>query len=173
MLRRRLWGSCIVALALVLLGASAALASFDSPGSTDSSQKFTPPPDPSNPQRNDKPNDPNYDQAEPDGNTPHSTNFYDERFALFVFPSALTPGAMYSEGPHAGQRQVAGFNAAGAWKLTRGRSDVTIAILDTGIKWDKESLRKRIHLNTGELPKPQGSAVYDKNGDGQFNVDDY
>ena len=72
-----------------------------------------------------------------------------------------------------GMPQVSGFNAAGAWKLTRGSPAVTIAILDTGIRWDRESLRKRIHLNAGELPKPQGSAVYDKNGDGQFNVDDY
>src|SRR3954452_14072837 len=145
MLRRRLWGSCIVALALVLLGASAALASFDSPSSNDSSQKFTPPPDPSNPQRNDKPNDPEYDQSEPDGNTPHSTNFYDERFDLFGFPSALTPTARYQDGPNAGavpgsRQQVAGYNAAGAWKLTRGRPEVTIAILDTGIKWDRASL---------------------------------
>ncbi|MEA2430885.1 MAG: hypothetical protein QOI19_1358, partial [Thermoleophilaceae bacterium] len=175
--RRRLaWGSWIVALAIALVGATAAFASFDSPGSSDSSQKFTPPPDPTNPQRQDKPNDPNYDQAEPDGNTPHSTNFFDERFDLFGFPSALTPSARYNDPPSGqppGTPQVAGFNAAGAWKLTRGRSDVTIAILDTGIKWDRDSLRKRIHLNRGELPMPQGSSAYDKNGDGQFNVDDY
>src|SRR4051812_2905265 len=172
--RRRLaWGSWIVALAIALIGAGAAFASFDSPASSDTSQKFTPPPDPTNPQRQDKPNDPNYDQAEPDGNLPHSTNFYDERFDLFGFPSALTPSANYVDGPNAGKKQVAGFNAAGAWKLTRGRPDVTIAILDTGIKWDRDSLRKRIHLNAGELPKPEGSAVYDKNGDGQFNVEDY
>jgi hypothetical protein len=170
---RLVWGSWIVALAIALICAGAALASFDSPGSTDTSQKFTPPPDPTNPQRQDKPNDPNYDQAEPDGNLPHSTNFYDERFDLFGFPSALTPSANYVDGPNAGKKQVAGFNAAGAWKLTRGRPDVTIAILDTGIKWDKDSLRRRIHLNAGELPKPEGSSVYDKNGDGQFNVDDY
>src|SRR4051794_7787107 len=173
--RRRLaWGSWMVALAIALIGAGAAFASFDAPSSNDTSQKFTPPPNPTNPQRQDKPNDPDYDQAEPDGNTPHSTNFFDERFDLFGFPSALTPGANYVDGPNAGKgRQVAGFNAAGAWKLTRGRPDVTIAILDTGIKWDRESLRRRIHLNKGELPLPASSAVYDKNGDGQFNVEDY
>src|SRR4051812_15257624 len=173
--RRRLaWGSWIVALAIALIGAGAAFASFDAPSSSDTSQKFTPPPDPTNPQRQDKPNDPNYDQAEPDGNTPHSTNFYDERADLFGFPSALTPSANYVDGPNAGKgRQVAGYNAAGAWKLTRGRPDVTIAILDTGIKWDKGQLRKQIHLNTGELPKPTGCSDYDCNADGVVNVDDY
>src|SRR4051794_26626233 len=172
--RRRLaWGSWMVALAIALIGAGAAFASFDAPSSNDTSQKFTPPPDPTNPQRQDKPNDPNYDQAEPDGNLPHSTNFYDERFDLFGFPSALTPSANYVDGLNAGKKQVAGFNAAGAWKLTRGRPDVVIAILDTGIQWNKGSLRKRIHLNRDELPKPNDGPVYDFNGDGQFNVDDY
>ena len=161
---------------LLLPGAAVATgAGFDNPTSNDTSQQFTPPPAPTNPQRQDRPNDPEYDRAEPDTTSSDpSTNFYDERFDLFGFPSALTPTANYSDGPNAGKgRQVAGFNAAGAWKLTRGRGDVTIAILDTGIKWDRESLRKRIHLNTGELPKPAGSSVYDKNGDAVVNVEDY
>src|SRR3954453_6100125 len=172
--RRRLaWGGWLLALALVLVGAGAALASFESPASNDTSQQFTP----GNPQRQDTPNDPDYDNAEPDTQQPpakQSTNIYDERFDLFGFPSARsTASAHYLEGPNMGQSQVSGYNAAGAWKLTRGRPDVTIAILDTGIKWDRTGLRKRIHLNQGELPKPAGSSFYDKNGDGQFNVDDY
>ncbi len=73
---------------------------------------------------------------------------------------------------------VAGFNAAGAWKLERGRPDVTVAILDTGIKWDTPGLRDKVRLNTGELPLPEradGStcASYDCNGDGVVNVEDY
>jgi hypothetical protein len=68
---------------------------------------------------------------------------------------------------------VAGFNAAGAWKVERGRPDVSVAVLDTGIRWDREGLRTQIHLNRAELPKPAGSSVYDANGDGVFNVDDY
>src|SRR4051794_11182763 len=174
--RRRLaWGSWLLALALVLVGAGAALASFESPASNDTSQQFTP----GNPQRQDTPNDPDYDNAEPDTQQPpakQSTNIYDERFDLFGFPSARsTASAHYLEGPNMGQSQVSGYNAAGAWKLTRGRPDVTIAILDTGIKWDRSGLRQRVHLNKGELPLPQGcsSSDYDCNGDGQFNVDDY
>src|SRR3954468_14588867 len=174
--RRRLaWGSWLLALALVLVGAGAAVASFESPASNDTSQQFTP----GNPQRQDTPNDPEYDQAEPDTQQPpanQSTNIYDERFDLFGFPSARsTATAHYAEGPNATKSQVSGYNAAGAWKLTRGRPDVTIAILDTGIKWDRSGLRQRVHLNKRELPLPQGcsSSDYDCNGDGQFNVDDY
>src|SRR5436190_1599491 len=163
----------MLALALAPPGAAIAIpvaTGFENPGSHDTSQQFTP----GNVQRQDTPNDPNYDQAEPDGSPQTSSNIFDERFDLFGFPSALSSSALYLEGPNAGKPQISGFNAAGAWKLTRGSPDVTIAILDTGIKWDRASLRQRIHLNAGELPKPEGSpTTYDKNGDGQFNVDDY
>jgi hypothetical protein len=181
--------ACATLLALLVPGAAIALASdFDHPASSNTSQQFTPPPAPTNPQRQDKPNDPEYDNAEPDGNTPHTTNFYDERFDLFGFPSQLTPLALYTDGPNASCnvppcRQVAGFNAAGAWKRTRGRGDVVIAILDTGIKWDREGLRTQIHVNTGELPKPQdssgnthpgaGNGGYDLNANGVVDVDDW
>src|SRR5206468_13084730 len=138
---------------LLAPGGAIALASdFDHPASHETSQQFTPPPatPAQNPQLGDKPNDPGYDGAEPGGNPPHTTNFYDdnhERFDLFGFPSALTPLATYADGPNATActaqavpppcRQIAGFNAAGAWKRTRGRGDVVIAILDTGIRWDR------------------------------------
>src|SRR5581483_10606631 len=74
--------------------------------------------------------------------------------------------------------QVAGFNAAGAWKATRGRPDALIAILDDGIDWSGRGLREQIHLNTGELPYPghaDGSScgTYDCNGDGVVNVEDF
>ena len=122
------------------------------------------------------------------------SNIYDERFGLFGLPSQRSRlTAIYGDGPHAGQPQVSGFNASGAWKLERGRPDAVIAILDTGIKWDRGDLRTQIHLNTGELPVPNharatpvsdastvpgGScsnmaSAYDANGDGAFNVLDY
>src|SRR5947208_1316713 len=114
----------MLALALALPGAAIAIpvaTGFENPGSHDTSQQFTP----GNFQRQDTPNDPNYDEAEPDGNPQTSTNLYDERFDLFGFPAALSAGsAKYFEGPNAGKSQVSGFNAAGAWKLTRGRPDV-------------------------------------------------
>jgi hypothetical protein len=172
---------------------------FEHPASTNPYQVFGP----GNDQRQDTPNDPNYDQAEPDTlNSPTSSNFYDERFDLFGFNSSLTASALYKDpfdqgepepdGNFTGSRntmpQISGFNAAGAWKLERGRPDVTVAILDTGIKWDNQGLRDRVHLNTGELPYPDTSGPalesgvdcttytpgqYDANGDGAVNVEDY
>ncbi len=95
-------------------------------------------------QRQDTPNDPSYDQSEPDTQQPpsnRSSNFYAERFDLFGFPSQLTPNAVYAAGPNAGKPQVAGFNAAGAWKAERGRADAVVAILDDGIDWSERGLR--------------------------------
>jgi hypothetical protein len=150
-----------------------------------------------NPQRHDTPNDPNYDQAENDSQHKTSTNLYDERFDLFGFPSQYnSANARYYDPQNANpnridKSQVSGFNAAGAWKVTRGTPDVGVAILDTGIKWDNRGLRTQVRLNKGELPPPvnnnssiEPSAVascsaythtgsYDLNGDGTFNVDDY
>ncbi len=162
---------------LVALPAAALGSDFEHPQSNDTSQQFAP----GSVQRQDTPADPNYDEAEPDHNPAHgpmSTNLFDERFDLFGFPSALSPAAVYKDGPHAGKPMVSGFNAAGAWKLERGRPDVTVAILDTGIKWDQLGLRNKLHLNTGELPLPERAdaslcAAYDCNGDGVVNVEDY
>src|SRR3954465_557880 len=112
-----------------------------------------------NPHRKDTPNDPAYDSAEPtDEDAVGDSNIYDERFGLFGWPSQRSRlTAIYGDGPHTGQPQVSGFNASGAWKLERGRPDAVIAILDTGIKWDRGNLRTQIHLNTGELPIPDNA----------------
>jgi hypothetical protein len=79
-----------------------------------------------------------------------------------------------------------------AWRTTTGRPDVTIATLDSGIKWNEveamEDLRFKTHLNRGELPLPLAdrasslagggscaayASAYDANGDGVFNITDY
>jgi hypothetical protein len=68
-------------------------------------------------------------------------------------------------------------DAKTAWNITTGRPDVTIAVLDSGIKWNDAGamgdLRRKVRLNTAELPLPSGCASYDCNGDGVVNVDDY
>ncbi len=166
------------------IAASAALGrDFDDPASSDASQQFGI----ANPQRDDTPTDPEYDLAEPDDpdSVTPSTNLYDERFDLFGFPSQLTRlTAQYGAGPKATAcgvppcPQISGFNAAGAWKLDRGNPDSVVAILDTGIKWDRAGLRQQIHLDRGELPLPKhadGSdcSSYDCDGNGELNVDDY
>jgi hypothetical protein len=66
-----------------------------------------------------------------------------------------------------------GISLDSAWQYTTGRDDVVIAVLDSGIRWDHTDLTKKIYLNRGELPLPESSSVYDKNGDGIFNVEDY
>src|SRR4051812_11842234 len=68
-----------------------------------------------------------------------------------------------------------------AWETTTGRPEVAISVLDSGIKWNDAAamsdLRKKIRLNAGELPVPNGPSCtgpgHDCNGDGVFNVDDY
>jgi hypothetical protein len=172
--------TALAAVAVLLLSGGAGAAScggFENPCSNETGQQFGY----GSVQRQDTPNDPSYDQSEPDTQQPpgnRSSNFYDQRFDLFGFPSQLTTGAIYATGPHAGKPMVAGFNAAGAWKAERGRPDTVIAILDTGIDWSQTGLRLQIHLNTGELPYPEhgdGSScgTYDCNGDGVVNVEDY
>ncbi|HEX8105122.1 MAG TPA: S8 family serine peptidase [Solirubrobacteraceae bacterium] len=184
---RRGW--LALAAALLLAAPTAALASgFDDPESHDPGQQFSA----DNPQRHDTPNDYHYDHAEPDDETTPpegqlpSTNLFDERFDLFGFPSARTRlTATYKDGPNAGKiapgvtPQISGFNAAGAWKLTRGDSRVQVAILDTGINWNNSGVRTQVALNRGELPAPQplkpsaGLGGYDLNDNGALDVDDY
>src|SRR4051794_17498442 len=80
-----------------------------------------------------------------------------------------------------------------AWKTTTGRPDVTIAVLDSGIKWnDRDAmvdLRRKVRLNTKELPVPRHDRtgpsledgvdcsaykdIYDANGDSVVNVVDW
>jgi hypothetical protein len=66
-----------------------------------------------------------------------------------------------------------GISLDSAWQHTLGRDDVVIAVLDSGILWDFEDLARKLYLNEGELPPPQGSTVHDQNGDGVFDIDDY
>ena len=70
-----------------------------------------------------------------------------------------------------------------AWALDRGRPDVVIAVLDSGIEWRNPQamadLADQAYLNRAELPPPAsavdaaGADPYDRNGDGRFSVSDY
>ena len=160
-------------LALVVgLAPAASARDFDDPASDEPQQQFAP----GNVQRQDTPDDPDYDRAEPDdedalANEDDSSNLYDQRYDLFGFPSALTQlSARYAQGPNAGKAQVSGFNAAGAWKRHRGSPDVSVAVLDTGIRWGNAGIRRQIALNAGELPPPEDGDV---NGNGVVDVQDF
>src|SRR5437667_2704027 len=148
---------------------------------------FPGPPTDTNPRAN-TPNDPDFDSAEPDdedGDFVPGTSVFEEDNRLFGFaPASTSMTARYLDpsNPRFGQGQISGVSADLAWKLSIGDQGVGVAICDTGIRWDREELRRRVRLNTGELPVPCGVtagqkgrplAEYDCDGDGIFTPDDY
>jgi hypothetical protein len=79
---------------------------------------------------------------------------------------------------------VSGMSVDIAWRLSTGRPDVLIAVHDSGFKWNDTGaladVRKKFHLNAGELPAPGGPCSpppggdpRDCNGDGVYNMPDY
>jgi Subtilase family len=193
MRRRRTAAAAAALIALVVPGA--ALGAF--PGT-----------DPNESVRANAPNDPDFDRCEPDNaGGQQCSNVFGEEYPRFGFAPASTqntatyhnPGAphtqrLMAQNTAAGRTalgQVSGVSADRAWKYSVGDPEVQVAILDTGIAWDRSSLRRRIHLNRGELPVPnhalanpvsdatavpacsQFTGSYDANGDGAFNVLDY
>ena len=65
-----------------------------------------------------------------------------------------------------------------AWRTTTGRTDVVLAVADSGVDWSERSLIDKYALNVAELPLPLDadgtpSDTYDLNGDGVVNVQDY
>jgi hypothetical protein len=162
-------------LALALLLPAGALAAF--PG-TDANESV----------RVNTPNDPDFDRCEQDNEGGATcSNVFNQEIDRFGFaPSSAQFSATYKNpGGTARQQQqntLAGRNPLGqisgvsvdrAWKLSTGRPDVQVAIMDTGIRWENESLRTKVYLNRGELPPPQGCSKHDCNDDGAFNIDDY
>ena len=126
------------------------------------------------------PNDPGFDHCEPDDEQgpPTCSNVFDEQYERFGFaPNGSQPTALYHNplDPHvqrligaehaAGRNplgQVPGVSADRAWKYSTGDPSVQIAILDTGIRWDKHvAARSASALNRGELPLPQHDGASD------------
>ena len=71
-----------------------------------------------------------------------------------------------------------GNNVDQAWRLSTGRFDTLLAVMDTGVDWGRNDLRKKYYLNEQELPIPQDEngveyEQHDANNDGIFNVEDY
>ena len=144
--------------------------------------------DPDESVRLNTPNDPDFDHCESDDEQgADCSNVFDEEYERFGFaPNASENTALYKnpldtarqqeQNTKAGRNplgQIPGVSADRAWKRSTGRPDVRIAILDTGIRWREPSLRRKVALNRGELPKPEGCAEYDCDQDGAFTVDDY
>ena len=89
---------------------------------------------------------------------------------LSTIPEAIDQDLM-----HPGERKLGsiGISLDRAWQRTTGRDDVVIAVLDSGIRWDYADLTRKLYLNPGELPPPEGAGVHDANGDGVFDILDY
>ncbi|KON30918.1 hypothetical protein AC480_00090 [miscellaneous Crenarchaeota group archaeon SMTZ1-55] len=114
----------------------------------------------------DPPNDPDYDQWEMGE---RGDSFYDDQWTLFSF----TPRGVWLT------KEASGISADLAWRTTTGRKDIIIAILDSGIDWGERDLVNQFYLNKSELSEPQDAdgrwtqGVFDVNGDGVFNIQDY
>jgi hypothetical protein len=71
-----------------------------------------------------------------------------------------------------------GNHADRAWRTTTGRTDVVLAVLDSGMDWAESRYKNKILLNPGELPLPEladGSTAttWDVDGNGIVNIQDY
>ncbi|MBA2282009.1 MAG: S8 family serine peptidase, partial [Acidimicrobiia bacterium] len=122
------------------------------------------------------PDDPAFDCAEPDDEDAVDPcgAVWDEQFNLFGFaPSSTRLTATYRDVARFGQGQVSGVGADQAWKVTTGRADATVAVTDTGIRWENADIATKVRLNEGELPLPMGASTHDVNGDGAVTVADY
>ncbi len=92
---------------------------------------------------------------------------------LFIEPGALPDDYSSSSGEAWKYAPDSGMNILGVWERTTGRPDVVIAVLDSGIFWDRTDLARKVALNAGELPVAGGCTAQDCNGDGFVSVDDF
>jgi hypothetical protein len=100
------------------------------------------------------------------------------KYAATAEPSSpWTSSAMELFGVRGAHVVDANASVDTAWQTTTGRPDVVLSVLDSGIKWNEngamQDLRRKTHLNKGELPLPEGCTQYDCNGDTVFNTIDY
>ena len=65
-----------------------------------------------------------------------------------------------------------------AFRVSTGRFDVLIAVIDSGVDWADDEYQNKIQVNIGELPLPKFSDGtdaddYDLNLDGLVNIQDW
>jgi hypothetical protein len=92
---------------------------------------------------------------------------------LFVPPGTLPNDYDPNDGEAWKYAPGSGMDIPGIWESTTGRPDVVIAVLDSGNYWDNGELARKVALNTGELPVPDGCTTHDCNGDGFVSVTDF
>ena len=107
---------------------------------------------------------------------------YASAWGYWSFLPAQAPGTPAYLGADAALG-AAGMSVDRAWTMSTGRSDVVIAVVDSGIAWESPDLLKKAYLSSLELggkkmpmgpsgPCP-GLGGYDCDGDGVFTVSDY
>jgi hypothetical protein len=121
------------------------------------------------------PSDPRYANSERNPTNPQFT-FNTEQWYLYDCLPQSAPLASDPEG-------AAGMSVNKAWQEHGyGSDEVLVAYLEGGVNWRRAGtapeLRRRTHLNTGELPLPQRAdgttaGSYDLDGDGIVTVDDW
>ncbi len=99
--------------------------------------------------------------------------------------STLPPSIDPAQIPEAQRALGSGLWADRAWATTTGRTDVVIAVLDSGIEWDNNNLLNKHFINVAELPAeaasddpecvPEGERlnVFDCDGNGVVNIADW
>ncbi len=144
------------------IAATAALLLLAAPAAHAANPNFD---NPTGDPRADAPDDPSFDRCESDdasGDFVAGRPVWEEQFELFGFaPETTANTAIYLDpnDPLFGQAQISGVRADTAWQQGRGRADVAIAILDTGMRWDRSELRRKVRLNCAELPAPRPGGV--------------
>ena len=74
--------------------------------------------------------------------------------------------------------KITGMSVTEAWKMTTGRADTLIVVIDVGAEdFVDRKFADHLFLNKGELPQPTAGGVpcddWDCNGDNRFNAHDY
>src|SRR5262245_54948657 len=108
--------------------------------------------------------------AAPPGVDPNSYHLYMFRPSGTPLPNDFTGGGNYwkftrdrtSGLARFSQQELFGVMGASvdkAWEISTGRPDVVVAILDSGIEWQRNQpdLFSKLYLNRGELPMPSGA----------------
>jgi hypothetical protein len=92
---------------------------------------------------------------------------------LFLAPGQLPNDFDALDGDAWKYNPGSGMDLPAAWLKTTGRPDTVVAILDSGLLWNRRSVSRSVWLNVGELPIPPGCDVQDCNGDGFVGIDDF
>lgn len=94
---------------------------------------------------------------------------YGQQWQLFSY----IPARQQNQVTPLEKKQGSGMAVDIAWQYHLGQPETTIAILDSGVIWQRKDILGNEFLNRHELPLPENSVNYDTNQDGRFSILDY